>query len=245
MTLMHPCKPNKIQVGRRLRCASWRSARLFVGLIGTLTATAAFAADWPADKLGAQKAWDAAYDASSGMRFIPFQLIVPGVWSGERRIELPSAVSFTDPDGDRWSGPVEEIDAATGKSIAAFTRIRSNKREGTVTQRFAVRAEQDGIGRVYDSRFGEIACSGEVKFPLGEWRQGERMRNDYSCAAKGKPPMDRFNIITIEKVDFPCHGVQHCLQFTWTHYMEGQDKPLDDRRYTFVPGLGEVGHERR
>ena len=218
--------------------------RLLPVMLSLLPAIA-LAEDWPAAKIGAQSGWDAAYDQATGARFIPFQLIVPGVWNGARNIDLPGTVEFTDSDGDRWTGPAQDADAASGKPIAVFTRVRSNKREGTVTQRFTVRAEKDGLGRVYDSRFGEIACSGEVKFPLGEWKQGQRLRNEYSCAGKGQPPRRRYNIIVIEKIDFPCRGVPHCLQFTWTHYMDGVDKPLDDRRYVFAPGLGEVGHERR
>ncbi len=38
-------------------------------------------------------------------------------------------------------------------------------------QRFAIRDDQTGLGRVYDSRYA--SCIGEVKFPLGPWKQGE------------------------------------------------------------------------
>lgn len=200
-------------------------------------------ADWPSDKLGERAVWDAAYDAASGTRFIPMQLILPSRWNGERRIDLP-AVQFVDPDGDRWKGPVDDSDLLSGAAMRAYIRTRHNRREGHVDQRFAVRAEQDGLGRVYDSRFGEIRCGGEIKFPLGEWRQGEVRRNDYVCRSARGQPKGRVNIITIEKIDFPCRGIDHCLQFTWRHEIEGQSEPSDFRRYIFAPGLGEIAHDR-
>jgi hypothetical protein len=202
------------------------------------------AADWPSDKLGDATTWDAAYDATSGARFIPMQLILPSRWSGERRIELPPIASFVDPDGDRWKGPVTDTDVFTEAPMQAYERSRYNKREGHVDQRFAVRAEQDGLGRVYDSRFGEIRCVGEIKFPLGEWNQSEVRRNEFTCKSARGEPKKRVNTITIEKIDFPCRGVAHCIQFTWKHEIEGQAEPADYRRYVFAPGAGEITHDR-
>jgi hypothetical protein len=202
------------------------------------------AADWRADKLGDAAVWDAAYDPASGTRFVPMQLILPAHWSGERRIDLPQITSFVDPDGDRWRGPIGDTDLITGSPMQAYERSRYNKREGNVDQRFAVRAEQDGLGRVYDSRFGEIRCSGEIKFPLGEWKQDEVRRNEYSCKSARGQPKKRTNTIIIEKIDFPCRGVAHCLQFTWKHEIEGESEPSDYRRYVFAPGAGEITHDR-
>lgn len=202
------------------------------------------AADWPADKLGDAASWEAAYDAASDTRFIPIQLILPSPWSGERRIDLPQIVRFVDPDGDRWTGPIADSDLLTGTATQAYERSRYTPREGHVDQRFGVRAEQDGLGRVYDSRFGTIRCSGEIKFPLGEWKQGEVRRNEFVCRSARGLPKKRINTITIEKLDFPCRGVPHCLQFTWKHEIEGQREPSDYRRYVFAPGFGEVTHDR-
>lgn len=189
--------------------------------------------------------WDSAYDDKTKTRFIPFELIVPGKWGGARKIEASDKVDFVDGSGDRWSGPIADADVTTGMPIVAFMRVRTTRREGAVTQRFAVREEGDGIGRVYDSRFGEIRCSGEIKFPLGLWREGETRRNEYVCAAKNGKPSHRFNVITIEKIDFLCRGVPHCIQFTWRHHMVDKTEPLDDRRYIFAPGLGQIAAERR
>jgi hypothetical protein len=204
----------------------------------------AVAADWPADKLGDAAVWDAAYDAASGARFVPMQLILPALWSGERRVDFPAIALFIDPDGDRWKGPVDDTDVFSGATMQAYQRSRYTKREGSVDQRFAVRSEQDGLGRVYDSRFGEIRCSGEIKFPLGEWKQGEVRRNEFTCKSARGQPKKRLNTITVEKIDFVCRGVAHCLQFTWKHEIEGEKEPSDYRRYVFAPGLGEITHDR-
>ena len=221
----------------------YRAGAIVMILAGLGATTPLRAADWPTDKLGEAANWDRAYNAETGTRFIPMQIILPGKWNGERTIDLP-ATSFIDSDGDRWKGPVEDTDAFTGAALQSYERSRFNKREGHTDQRFAVRAEQDGLGRVYDSRFGEIRCSGEIKFPLGEWQQGEVRHNEFVCKAGRSEPKKRRNTITIEKIDFPCRGVQHCLQFTWLHETEGQKEATDHRRFLFAPGLGEIGHDR-
>ena len=204
-------------------------------------ATGVAAAEWPVDRIGDKAVWDKAFDAETDSRFIPMQLIVPGRWTGERVIDHPPA-NFTDPGGDRWSGPSGDTDALSGLPIQVYNRERRD-RQGYVGQKFSVRTERDGLGRVYDSRFGKIRCSGEIKFPLGVWRQGETRENEYVCFSEGKSPVKRANTIIIEKIDFPCRGVDHCLQFTWTHRVDGRID--DDRRYVFAPGLGEIAHDRR
>lgn len=235
---------NEIDARSKRNKSRIRTVVLFLSALIPLAGNTA-SADWPTARLGEIAVWDSAYDDGTKTRFIPLELVVPGKWSGARKIESPDKVDFVDGGGDRWSGPIADADLTTGRPIIAFMRVRTTRREGTVTQRFAVREEDDGIGRVYDSRFGEIRCSGEIKFPLGLWREGETRRNEYVCAAKSGKPNRRSNIITIEKVDFPCRGVPHCLQFTWRHHMEGKTEPLDDRRYIFAPGLGQIAAERR
>ncbi len=213
-------------------------------LLPTMLAAAApaLAEPWPEARLGPLAHWDAAYDAATGERFIPLQLVVPGPWDGTRTVQHPPG-NFTDGGGDRWTGPSEDTEPMSGRKIQAYGRERTSKREGTVRQAFAVRAEGDGIGRIRDSRFGGLECAGEIKIPLGAWRQGEVRRNEYSCRAKGRTER-RVNTITIERVDFPCRGVPHCLQFTWVHEGEGGRK-YDDRRYLLAPGVGQFAAERR
>jgi len=212
-------------------------------VLACLVIQMAKAEEWPTARLGDRAHWDAAYDPSTGERFIPAQLVVPGVWNGARSIDTPAA-NFVDGGGDRWSGPADDTEPLTGRRIVSYGRERTNRREGTVLQHFAVREQGDGIGRIRDSRFGGLECAGEIKFPLGLWREGETRHNRHQCTTKGRPPETRVNTITIEKVDFPCAGVEHCLQFTWVHEGEGRGK-LDDRRYIVAPGIGTVMARRR
>lgn len=212
-------------------------------VLACLAIQTAKAEEWPVARLGDRAHWDAAYDRSTGERFIPTQFVVPGVWDGTRSIDTPTA-NFVDGGGDRWSGPAEDTEPLTGRRIVSYGRERSNRREGTVVQRFAVREQGDGIGRIRDSRFGGLECAGEIKFPLGLWREGETRRNHYQCVTKGQLPETRINTITIEKIDFPCGGLEHCLQFTWVHESERWGK-LDDQRYIIAPGIGQMTAQRR
>ena len=213
--------------------------RLWVALV--LAATPALA-DWPA-AMGDRAPWDAAYDAARGTRFVPLELVLPHPWDGARAfVERPA--KFVEASGESWSGPVADRDAETDLPIAAYLRERRDRVDGEVVQRFALRKEGDGFGRVYDSRFGGIACSGEIKFPLGLWKEGEVRRNEFTCRGPGGRATRRVNTIAIERLDFPCRGVEHCLQFRWLHEMEGRGAPLDHRRYVLAPGLGLVVFDR-
>ncbi|MCK6454829.1 MAG: hypothetical protein L6R19_28880 [Alphaproteobacteria bacterium] len=101
---------------------------------------------------------------------------------------LFAAPAFAEPWPEARLGPLAHWDAA----YDAATGGRTGKREGTVRQAFAVRAEGDGI----------------------------------------------------ERIDFPCRDVPHCLKFTWMHEGEGGRK-YDDRRCLFAPGVGRFVAERR
>ena len=53
--------------------------------------------------------WDRAYDPATGSRFIPLQLIIGGVWNGERTITYPEGTFGELVDhGSIWVGP--EVD---------------------------------------------------------------------------------------------------------------------------------------
>jgi len=65
---------------------------VFAPLVGIgAWAPPVIAAEWPTARLGPKQAWEAATDQATQSRFIPMQLIVPGVWDGTRRIDLPTA----------------------------------------------------------------------------------------------------------------------------------------------------------
>ena len=67
---------------------------------------------------------------------------------------------------------------------------------------FAFRDDRTGLGRVFDSRYPQLGCRGEVKFPLGRWKQGEAREYQLDCA-RGKRPLR----VTIEEIDFVYGGV--------------------------------------
>ena len=214
---------------------------IVLGIAGT-----ARAADWPAERLGPLAAWDAAYDAASGVRFIPTQLVVPSVWDGTRRIDMP-ATAFLQPSETYWRGPEAWTDPYSGEVVQVYDRRRSNRREGDVVQKVALRKAGDGFGRVYDSRFGEMVCANEVKFPVGEWREGETRRFDYECrqTVRGQVTVKRrASIVTIVALDFPCGAVPHCLSYRWRHIDAESGAVLDHRNYVFTPGRGLSGETR-
>ncbi|MDB5888655.1 MAG: hypothetical protein JWM03_1527, partial [Rhodocyclales bacterium] len=107
-----------------------------------------------------QSVWQQATDQSTGVRFIPMQLIVPSLWDGGHRIDMPAA-SGTDAEGTEWSGPSVWRNPYSGESVMAYDRHRSNRRDGTVDQKMAIRSDGAAIGRAYDSRFGGLICDGE------------------------------------------------------------------------------------
>lgn len=219
--------------------------RLVVALL-IFVSTPGLTADWPTSRVGELAVWDAAYDAATGTRFIPTQLVVPAVWDGSRRLDMP-ATSFMQPGETYWHGPVAWQNPYSGETMQVYDRQRSNKREGDVFQKMALRREGDGFGRVYDSRFGGTVCSDEVKFPVGLWRQGEVRRYDYDCfTMEGGKPVGRrrASIVAVEAIDYVCGTVPHCFSYRWRHIDPATDEVLDHRNYIFVPGRGLSGEAR-
>jgi len=92
------------------------------------------------------------------------QLIVPGAWDGTRRIDMPSAKGV-DSEGTVWTGPQEWRNPYTGQTLTVYDRRRTTPREGLVEQKMAVRVDGSAIDRIYDSRFGGLACDQEAKIP--------------------------------------------------------------------------------
>ena len=224
-----------------------RPLAVLLAVMATLAGGAARAAEWPADRVGDKAAWDAATEPDGQRRFIPMQLIVPGVWDGTRRIDLPSAAGH-DAEGTQWSGPGDWRHPQTGQTLTVYDRRRTNRREGTVEQKLAVRTDGAAIGRVFDSRFGGLTCDQEAKFPLGEWRQGEVRTFEYVCvSSRGGQPVERRRQarITIEALDYEHVGVPHSLRFAWRFSDAKTGEVLDHRTYAFSPGRGLVLHAHR
>jgi hypothetical protein len=210
----------------------------------------ATAAEWPALKVGAQAVWDAQTDAATQTRFIPLQLIVPGVWDGTQRIDLRDGPQARDYEAEEtvWNGPQEWINPYSGETLMVYDRRRNTRREGPVEQKMALRADATAIGRVYDSRFGASVCAQAAKFPLGLWKQGEARSYDYVClrTVDGRVlNLHRRARISIEEIDYEYRGIAHSLRFAWHYTDSDSGEVLDHRTYIFAPGLGLVVHDRR
>jgi hypothetical protein len=224
--------------------------RIPLAILALLAAIAALpvnAAEWPALKVGEKAVWDARTDPATQTRFIPMQLIVPGLWDGAQRIELPPARDY-EAEETVWNGPQEWMNPYTGKILMVYDRRRTTRREGLVEQKMAVRDDATGLGRVYDSRFGASVCAQEAKFPLGLWKQGEARTYDYVClrTVDGRVlSLHRRARIAIEEIDYEYRGIAHSLRFAWRYADSDSGEVVDHRTYIFVPGLGLVVHERR
>ena len=212
-----------------------KSAAVGVILISVLPL--ASAATWPTATVGMQSVWQQATDEVAGVRFIPMQLIVPGLWDGSRRIDMPPA-SGTDAEGTQWSGPSAWRNPNSSESVMVYDRHRSNRREN---QKMALRSDSTAIGRAYDSRFGGLVCEGEAKYPLGIWKRGESRTFDYTChtTRDGKPiEVQRRSMIAIEELDYEYNGIPHSLRFEWKFSDASGGEVLDHRTYIFSPGIG-------
>lgn len=178
-------------------------------------AGAARAEDWTA--------WQRAYDPATHTRFIPVELWIGAPWDGTQRIHMaPAALEFGQRGDKSIKGPT------TWNGIQVYERLNRDK-----LQRFAIRDDQTGLGRVFDSRYPHLGCRGEVKFPLGPWKQGEVREYQVDCA-RGKRPLR----VTIEEIDFVYDGVPHSLRFHW-FFMEGRGRGTD-MRYVYSPLRGLV-----
>lgn len=196
-----------------------RAAALAVALLAACGARAAGMA-----------AWDAAYDASTATRFIPVDLWTGGQWDGTRELRFNAAdLSFGKRGEKRIRGPIDWVRTGSGETIKVYERDNKGKR-----QLFALSSRGDGLGRVYDSRYGRD-CVDEVKFPLGLWREGETRVFDVSC---NNGRLRRRIELTIQKIDFEYAGVPHSLQFHWL--VDGGKGRGTNMTYIYSPGRGLV-----
>ena len=174
--------------------------------------------------------WDRAYDPASATRFIPVALWTGGDWDGERVIRMaPADLVFGARGQKSVRGPLPWTHPSTGQIFQVYERLNSGKR-----QLFTITNDGTGLGRVLDSRDREL-CAGEVKFPLGYWKQAEARSYTLSCQ-----PRDRARplTVTILDIDFTHDGVPHSLRFHWLQN-EGKGRGTD-MTYVYSPGRGLV-----
>ena len=167
-------------------------------------------------------AWQRAYDPATRTRFIPVELWTGAPWDGTQEIRMAPAPLDAGRRRD-IKGPTQ------WNGIQVYERLNRDK-----LQRFALRDDKTGLGRVYDSRSENLGCQGEVKFPLGHWKQSEVREYVLPCARGRAAPLK----VTIEEIDFVYDGVPHSLRFHWL-LMEGRGRGTD-MRYVYSPLRGLV-----
>jgi len=186
----------------------------------------ASAADW--------SAWQRSYDPSTGRRFIPVELFTGADWDGAQVIRMaPARLDFGARGQKRLSGPMDWLPPGASAPIQVYERINRDKR-----QLFALHEDQSGLGRVLDSRYARYDCAGEIKFPIGFWKQGEV--RDYQVVCRGGKEVRPLRV-TIENIDFRYGGVPHSLRFHWL-YNEGRAR-ASNMSYVYSPLKGMVSSE--
>jgi hypothetical protein len=182
---------------------------------------------------GGEAVWHASHDPKTRTRFIPVQLWTGADWDGDRTLRLrPADLGFGSRQDKRIAGPLAWRRPGTDRVIQVYERRNGDKR-----QLFALSSRGDGLGRVFDSRYGRD-CVDEVKFPLGLWRHGERRLFQVSCNG-GR--LRRQIALTIEEIDFVWAGVPHSLRFRWV--VDDGKAAGTDMRYVYSPGRGLVSVE--
>jgi hypothetical protein len=191
---------------------------------------------WPLVAIADADVWADSYDRTAGVRFIPVELWTGGAWDGSRVIAAKEAdLRFGDRGQKSIAGPRPFVRPGTGETVSVYERVNGGK-----SQLFTITTRGDGIGRVYDSRYGRD-CRDEVKFPLGLWHLGERRHFDIDCNGGA---LRRSIEVTIEQLDFTYRGIAHSLQFHWL--ADGGKSPGTDMHYVYSPSRGlvsEYGNE--
>ena len=180
-----------------------------------LAAAPARADDW--------SAWQRSYDPATRTRFIPVELWTGATWDGTQEIRMAPAALAVGKSG-YIKGPM------VWNGIEVYEKLT----RGDILQRFTLRDDRTGLGRVSDSRSSSSACRGEVKFPLGRWKQGEVREYELPCGRGRTLPLK----VTIEEIDHVYNGVPHSLRFHWLlNHGTGRGT---DMRYTYSPLRGLV-----
>jgi hypothetical protein len=173
-------------------------------------------------------------------RYIPLQLIVGDTWNGEQSVTYPAGrfvEGVRDGAPSIWVGPKQWVHPKTGRTLTVYFRERDGR--NAARQIFAVRDDQTAIGRVADSRFGITACDQEAKYPLGVWRQGEVRTFENRCWYGDRIEI-KTTTITIQELDYPCDGHDHCLREEWVLRDKGSNSAVDHRVYVFAPNQGVI-----
>ena len=177
-------------------------------------------------------------ELTSQVRFIPVELWTGADWPGKHAITKNAAdLTFGQKREKRISGPVAWTDPINGAVHQVYERTNKSK-----VQLFTVRADEEGLGRVFDSR-GSRVCAPGFKFPLGMWKQGESRTKQFTCWNKSGKAYTRTMTITIEEINYTFDTVPHSLRYRWV--ADGGGKKGLDNIYVYSPGRGNVDLEYR
>jgi len=193
-------------------------------------------------------AWDSSVNAERKERYIPVELWSGAEWDGKRELKMPKVdAQYRHRESYRIKGPTEWKHPVTGETYLVYERLNPGRRAGDAKwQLFAINEEQNGLGRVYDSRpdLGTRTFSGGLKFPLGLWKEGETRNFAYRRYENARRS-DRAESITIKQIDFTFQNMPHCLEFYWVETERDGKKIIDHHTYIYCPGksmVSEVHH---
>jgi hypothetical protein len=185
--------------------------------------------------------WTGPRDPVSKQRFIPLELWTGNPWNGKQEIRLHETDRrFGKNKNKRIYGPLTWVHPETGKKYLVYERIIKRK-SGIKRQLYTINADLSGLGRIFDSRpeKGVRLFEGEVIFPLGYWREGEKRSFQYVEYTK-KGPVTREATIKIKRIDFVYNGISHSMEYEWM-MRNGSGEILYHENFVYSPGKGLVG----
>lgn len=212
---------------------------LLAGLIA-LAAAPAFALD--------TTAWESSITPDRKERYIPVDLWSGAEWDGNRELKMPKVdANYRHRESFQIKGPTEWKHPVLGETYLVYERLNPGRRASDAKwQLFAINQERSGLGRVYDSRpdLGTRTFSGGLKFPLGNWKEGETRTFAYKRYDKARQS-DRAELITIKQIAFTFQNMPHCLEFYWAETESDGRKIIDHHTYIYCPGksmVSEIHH---
>jgi hypothetical protein len=168
------------------------------------------------------------------------RVITIALWAG--RDEVRTGVGLAAPAVIRRgpvtiSGPLDLPDPVTGESLVAYERVAATP-QGPRRQLFSETHDGAGLGRILDERTGHPVrqFSGDLIFPLGEWKKGER-RSFTATEHTVLGPARRQITIAILEIDYSYRSVPHSMSYILT-IGDAAGRMLSCERYVFSPGVG-------
>jgi hypothetical protein len=187
------------------------------------------------------KAWEASISSQTKERYIPVELWAGAEWDGKTELKMPPVDNTYRHRRAQYEikGPMEWTHSVMGQTFVVYERINPG-RDGVKLQRFTINQEKNGLG-VYDARpgLGTRMFSGGLKFPLGQWKEGE-MRKFLYKHYEGSRVADRAETITIKQIDFQFEQSVHCLEFYWAATDRDEKRFYDRQTYIYCPGQSMV-----